>query len=166
VSPEEAGTNETELAAVVAQLAGQLLAHGQTLATAESCTGGWIGKVLTDRPGSSQWFGGGVVSYTNQAKQDLLDVPADLIDQHGAVSEPVVLAMAAGARARFDSDLAVAVSGIAGPGGGSDEKPVGTVWLAWTDSAGSHAELRRFFGDREAIRRATVLQALQGLISG
>jgi len=150
--------------ALVDRLAGQLRERGQTLATAESCTGGWIGKVLTDLPGSSDWYLGGVISYADRVKQDLLDVPAELLKAHGAVSEPVVLAMASGARARLGSDLAVAVSGVAGPGGGSDDKPVGTVWIGWADAAGARAARFRFDGDREAIRRATVRAALEGLV--
>jgi nicotinamide-nucleotide amidase len=156
--------SDAEIAELVPQLSAQLRASGQSLATAESCTGGWIGKVLTDLPGSSDWYAGGVVSYSNGAKQNLLGVPAALIAVHGAVSEPVALAMAEGVRTRFDADLAVAVSGIAGPGGGSAEKPVGTVWIAWADAWSACAQQYRFSGEREAVRRATVAAALAGLL--
>jgi len=151
-------------AALVGRLAGQLRERGQTLATAESCTGGWIGKALTDLPGSSDWYLGGVISYADRAKQDLLGVPPELLALHGAVSEPVVLAMASGARIRLGADLAVAVSGVAGPGGGSDDKPVGTVWIGWADTGGARARRFQFDGDRDAIRRATVRAALEGLL--
>jgi nicotinamide-nucleotide amidase len=161
---DEAAISDAALAKLVDRLASQLRARGRKLATAESCTGGWIGKVLTDPPGSSDWYCGGVVSYADQAKQEMLGVPAALLKRHGAVSEPVALAMAGGARARFAADYAVAVSGVAGPGGGSAAKPVGTVWIAWADPAGSRAELYRFDGDREAVRRAAVREALRGLI--
>lgn len=150
------------------RLAEKLLSGRRSVATAESCTGGWIAKVVTDLPGSSDWFGYGVVSYSNAAKQELLGVPAGLLIEHGAVSEPVVIAMAEGILRRSDADLAVAVSGIAGPSGGSDDKPVGLVWFAWAvmDDRGLKvkAEHRRFEGDRQAVRRQTVAVALDGLL--
>jgi len=149
------------------RLAERLRDSGRTVATAESCTGGWIAKVLTDLPGSSDWFGYGIVSYSNAAKQELLGVPASLLVEHGAVSEAVVTAMAEGVLRRSDADLAVAVSGIAGPAGGSADKPVGLVWFAWAViGAGGlkvKAERRQFEGDREAVRRQTVAVALDGL---
>ena len=112
-------------------LAQQLLARHWMMATAESCTGGLIAAACTDLAGSSAWFERGLVTYSNEAKTELLGVPAELIAQHGAVSEAVARAMAAGALARSQAQVAVAVTGVAGPGGGSASKPVGTVWLAW-----------------------------------
>jgi nicotinamide-nucleotide amidase len=141
-----------------------LLVRGQRLATAESCTGGWIAKALTDVPGSSQWFEGGVVSYANAVKERELGVAPALLRAHGAVSEPVVRAMAEGARGRLGVDLAVAVSGVAGPDGGTPDKPVGTVWFAWATPEGTHARERHFGGDREAVRRQSVAYALERLL--
>jgi nicotinamide-nucleotide amidase len=140
------------------------------LVTAESCTGGWIAKACTDVAGSSSWFRGGVVAYANALKVGFLDVPEGLLAQHGAVSEPVVCAMAAGALARSDSTVAVAVSGVAGPDGGTVDKPVGTVWLAWAwrDPDGSlRTETRRelFPGGRDEVRRWTVRRALERLLA-
>ncbi len=150
------------LSGLVAQAA---LTRGQRLTTAESCTGGWIAKCLTDLPGSSAWFEGGVVSYSNSSKAALLGVPPDLLETQGAVSQAVVEAMACGALSRGDADLAAAVSGVAGPGGGSAEKPVGTVWLAWATASECRSERRQFSGNRENVRRETVAAALQGLLA-
>jgi nicotinamide-nucleotide amidase len=141
-----------------------LLARGWRAATAESCTGGWIAKALTDVPGSSLWFTTGYVTYANDAKVRDLGVPEELLAAHGAVSEPVVAAMAAMAKDRACADVTVAVSGIAGPDGGSAEKPVGTVWFAWAFPDGLKSEARRFTGDREAVRRFAVAHALEGLV--
>jgi len=145
-----------------------LLQYGARVATAESCTGGWIAKVLTDIAGSSAWFERGWVTYSNAAKQQDLGVSAALLDSHGAVSEPVVLAMARGALERSGAEFALAVSGVAGPAGGTAAKPVGTVWTAWAwrTAVGvvSRAERSQFPGDREAIRRQTVVFALEGLL--
>ncbi len=140
-----------------------LAARGWQAATAESCTGGWIAKALTDIAGSSNWFGSGFVTYSNAAKSRMLGVPAALLEAHGAVSEPVVRAMAEAARARAGAQTAVAVSGVAGPGGGTAEKPVGLVWFAWAGPGGTRSECRRFPGGREVVRRATVAHALEGL---
>ena len=155
--------------AEVAILADGLRARGWRIATAESCTGGRIAGACTDLAGSSDWFERGVVTYSNAAKTELLGVPAALIDAEGAVSEPVALAMAEGALRGARAELAVAVTGVAGPGGGSPAKPVGMVWLAWAwrDAAGrpcALAQCRQFDGDRAAVRLATVAAALQGLI--
>jgi nicotinamide-nucleotide amidase len=159
-----APTDET-LLDLARRLAEGLRAAGGSVTTAESCTGGWIAKVLTDIPGSSDWFAQGHVTYSNGAKSRLLGVGAGLIVREGAVSEAVVRAMAAGALAASGAGLAVAVSGIAGPGGGSTEKPVGTVWFAWAGRDGtSRVECRRFTGDRESVRRAAVARALEGLL--
>jgi nicotinamide-nucleotide amidase len=142
----------------------RLLARGWMTATAESCTGGWIAKTLTDVAGSSAWFDRGFVTYTNEAKQDLLGVRGDTLAAQGAVSEATVREMVAGALARSRAAVAVAVSGIAGPTGGTADKPVGTVWLAWGDRDGAiRAERYRFQGDREGVRRQAVARAIQGL---
>ncbi len=134
------------------------------MATAESCTGGWIGKVCTDLPGSSGWFAGGLITYTNAAKTALLDVATTTLANHGAVSEPVALAMAQGAQHALAADYAIAVTGIAGPDGGSPEKPVGTVWIAWAGPEGAAAQVFSFAGSRDAVREQTVAAALQGLL--
>jgi len=154
--------NDTDT--LVEQLANALTARGWTMATAESCTGGLIAGACTDRAGSSDWFECGFVTYSNAAKTDLLGVPADLIAAHGAVSEPVARAMAAGALAHAPVQVAVAVTGVAGPSGGSADKPVGTVWLGWATPQGVFTERQRFDGDRAAVRRATVAHALAGLL--
>lgn len=147
------------------RLLGQCLtARGGTLATAESCTGGLIAARCTDVPGSSAWFTGGVVAYANEVKRDMLGVAPDLLAAHGAVSEPVVRAMVAGVRRLTGARLAVAVSGVAGPDGGTPEKPVGTVWVAVAD--GKNVQARRFLfsGDRAAVRNATVDAAVEMLL--
>ncbi len=142
-----------------------LLARGQWLAVAESCTGGWVAKCLTDVPGSSQWFDRGFVTYSNAAKQDMLGVAAATLQQHGAVSEPTVQAMAAGVLAHSRAALVLAISGIAGPGGAMPGKPVGTVCFAWASTQGtSRIVTRRFAGDREQVRRAAVIHGITGLI--
>ena len=146
------------------QLASTLLARGWMVATAESCTGGMIAARCTDLSGSSKWFERGFVTYSNAAKSELLGVPAELITQHGAVSEPVARAMADGAVRHAHAQVSVAVTGIAGPAGGSADKPVGTVWFAWCVNEQLSSERRVFAGDRAAIREATVAHALQGLI--
>ena len=150
--------------ALVAQLARELKARGLMMATAESCTGGLIAGACTEVSGSSEWFERGFVTYSNAAKHELLGVPAALIEQHGAVSEPVARAMAAGAVAHSPAQLAVAVTGVAGPTGGSPEKPVGTVWFGWATPTGVVTEHQRFDGDRDAVRAATVRHGLQGLL--
>jgi nicotinamide-nucleotide amidase len=146
------------------QLAQLLPSRGLMLCTAESCTGGLIAAACTERAGSSVWFERGFVSYSNASKTDLLGVPADLIARHGAVSQEVARAMAAGALTHAQAELAVAVTGVAGPGGGSAQKPVGTVWLAWAMGSQVRTECRHFEGDRSAVRQATVARALQGLV--
>jgi nicotinamide-nucleotide amidase len=145
-----------------------LLAAHRTVATAESCTGGWIAKALTDIAGSSAWFTEGFVTYSNESKKRSLGVAREQMLRHGAVSEAVVRAMARGALARSGADLAVAVTGIAGPGGAVPGKPVGTVWLAWAVRRGKTirvaVQLKAFRGGRDAVRRRTVRRALQGII--
>lgn len=147
-----------------ALMADWLLKHQWTLATAESCTGGMIAAACTDLAGSSQWFERGFVTYSNAAKCDSLGVQAALIYQHGAVSEPVVRAMAQGALAHSRAQVAVAVTGVAGPSGGSPAKPVGTVWLGWSTPYGLVSEQQHFGGDRAAVRSATVHYALLRLV--
>ncbi len=149
---------------LVMALARELKSRGLTMATAESCTGGLIAGACTEVSGSSDWFERGFVTYSNAAKTELLGVPAELIAQHGAVSEPVARAMATGALAHSPAQLAVAVTGVAGPTGGSVDKPVGTVWFGWATPAGSFTEHQRFDGDRAAVRAATVRHALAGLL--
>ncbi len=155
---------EGEFPALVTRLAEGLVAREALLVTAESCTGGWIAKVCTDRAGSSTWFDRGFITYSNTAKHELLGVPEALIAQHGAVSRAVVEAMASGALACSAARYSIAVSGIAGPGGGTPDKPVGTVWLAWGTPAGVSAVCAHFPGDREQVRAATVAAALRGLL--
>jgi len=148
----------------VEALATLLLARGERLATAESCTGGLIAATCTELAGSSTWFERGFVTYSNAAKTELLSVDTSLIAEHGAVSEAVALAMARGALAHSAADIAVAVTGVAGPAGGSAAKPVGTVWIAWAQRGGVvHAAHHLLAGDRAAVRAATVAHALAGL---
>lgn len=151
---------------LVKRLADALLSRKLIMATAESCTGGWISQSLTALAGSSNWFDTGFVTYSNEAKQRLLQVPQDLFqpDAPGAVSEETVRAMTAGALANSRAQLAVAVSGIAGPDGGSRAKPVGTVWIAWQWQDKTLARCFHFAGDREAVRLATVVAALDGCL--
>lgn len=152
-------------AIAVASIAERLLARREWLATAESCTGGLIAKTLTDIAGSSGWFERGVVSYSNLAKQQLLGVPETLLERFGAVSGETARAMAEGLLREAPVDWAISVTGIAGPGGGSDEKPVGTVWIAWARRGrDAQARLFRFDGDREAVREQTLQAALAGLM--
>jgi nicotinamide-nucleotide amidase len=142
-----------------------LLEQGRMLVTAESCTGGWVAKCITDIAGSSAWFDRGFVTYSNRAKQDMLDVTAATLEVHGAVSAATVSEMVRGALAHSRADVAVAVSGIAGPGGGAPDKPVGTVWFAWLVPGGApRVDRRQFDGDREAVRRQAVARALEGLV--
>jgi len=145
---------------------GQLLeARNARLTTAESCTGGLLAKCLTDVPGSSAWFEYGFVTYGNSAKENMLGLNPELLERHGAVSQEVCEAMALAAHAVSDADISVAITGIAGPDGGSEDKPVGTVWLAWL-GPGRRATCRmeRFDGDRTEIRRQTVIAALKGIL--
>lgn len=140
--------------------------HALMLASAESCTGGWIAKTLTDLSGSSAWFEAGVVSYSNEAKMSLLGVRKETLGRCGAVSEETALEMASGTMNRLNADVAVAVTGIAGPTGGTPEKPVGTVWIGW-QRRGDAARAQRFHfdGDRDAVRRQTVAAALEGVLA-
>lgn len=150
----------TAFEAVVVQA---LAAAGRTLAVAESCTGGLVAALVTEVPGSSAVFRGGVVAYANEVKEGLLGVPAAVLKDHGAVSGPTVEAMARGVRAATGADLALAVSGVAGPGGGTPEKPVGTVWIAWDDGREVEARCFAFPGARDRVRRAAAFAALEGV---
>jgi nicotinamide-nucleotide amidase len=159
---------DEELRRLAERVGARLMDRRQVLATAESCTGGWIAKAVTDIAGSSDWFGYGIVSYSNPAKQELLGVSIPSLVEHGAVSEAVVREMAEGALRQGHADVSVAVSGVAGPGGGSPDKPVGTVWFGWAELSDegmrSRARRYRFEGDRDAVRRQTVAVALEGLL--
>ncbi|OUR63604.1 damage-inducible protein CinA [Methylophaga sp. 42_25_T18] len=135
------------------------------LATSESCTGGWLSKCCTDLSGSSTWFDRGFVTYSNKSKQDLLNVSLATLEQHGAVSEQTAIEMAQGALDNSDANISVAITGIAGPDGGTVEKPVGTVWLAWSIKNGAtKSEHIHLSGDREQIRYQAVIAALQGIV--
>ena len=137
-----------------------LKARGLVCSTAESCTGGGIGSAITAVPGSSEVFAGGVVSYSNEVKRDVLGVSQESLDRYGAVSSEVAYEMASGARRILKTDLAVSVSGIAGPGGGSAEKPVGLVWFGLSSSNGTRTEKAIFAGDRASIREQAVIHAI------
>ena len=157
---------DSELYELAERVGLALKGRGFMLATAESCTGGWIGQAVTMVPGSSAWFDCGFITYTNTAKGNLLGVREETLARHGAVSEQTVVEMSAGALTRSRAQIAVAVSGIAGPDGGSAEKPVGTVWFAWAARGSSPvAQAFVFAGDRNAVRRASVIAALEGLLT-
>ena len=146
---------------ITGEVANSLTSRGWRLVTAESCTGGWIAKCCTDLAGSSAWFERGFVTYSNDAKVDLLGVESEQLNREGAVSRTVAEAMATGARSRARVECAVSVTGIAGPDGGSPDKPVGTVWFAWSvGDFGVHSERCEFLGDRNQIRQQTVIHAL------
>ena len=154
---------------MIADVAERLRATGRELVTAESCTGGWIAKACTDLPGSSRWFRGGTVVYGNELKTSLLGVRPDTLSRHGAVSEAVVREMAVGALERLGGDVAVAVSGVAGPDGGTPDKPVGTVWFAWATRSHGTIDVRvaceHFAGGRASVRRLAVDRAIAGLLA-
>ncbi|NCF74424.1 MAG: nicotinamide-nucleotide amidohydrolase family protein [Gammaproteobacteria bacterium] len=152
---------------LAAALVNELMQAGKAVATVESCTGGWVAKAITDIAGSSAVFGYGIVSYSNGAKESIIGVQNKTLEEHGAVSAQVVEEMAQGALHLSGADIAVAVSGVAGPDGGTKEKPVGTVWFAWAVRDGAHERVdtrcERFTGDRELVREASVAYALQGV---
>lgn len=155
---------EQEFDRLVQNLASHLMKCRWTMATAESCTGGWIAKCCTDLAGSSAWFDRGFVTYSDRAKHELLGVELSTLKKAGAVSKATAVAMAEGARRRAGVNAALAVTGIAGPGGGSADKPVGMVWFAWSlESRQISSEVMQFQGDRDAVRRQTVVHALSGL---
>ena len=142
----------------------RLKARRATVVTAESCTGGWVAQAITSVAGSSTWFDRGFVTYSNDAKRELLGVRAETLAGHGAVSEETAREMASGALERSGATLAVSVTGIAGPGGGTPQKPVGTVCFAWAGAADVTSETRRFSGNRESVRRQSVIRALEGVL--
>ena len=151
--------------ALAEKVAARLLARGSMLASAESCTGGWVAQALTAIAGSSAWFERGFVTYSNAAKEEMLGVSAETLARHGAVSEQVAKEMARGALTHSHASIALAVTGVAGPTGGSAEKPVGTVCFAWAGAGlAERAETRHFAGDRESIRRQSVEYALTGVL--
>lgn len=150
--------------ALAKSLGEKLRARRGLLVTAESCTGGWVAQAVTSLAGSSEWFERGFVTYSNDSKEELLGVRRETLERHGAVSEETAREMALGALARSRGTLALAITGVAGPGGGSPAKPVGTVCFAWASRGGVHAQTRRFAGDREAVRRQSVEHALRGAL--
>ena len=156
---------EPRLAALSQQLGQALIERGLMLATAESCTGGWVAEVVTDTAGSSGWFDRGFVTYSNQAKADMLGVRTDTLVTFGAVSEEIACEMAAGAIANSNADWSISITGIAGPGGGSSVKPVGTVCFGWCRRGGTPgSETMLFEGERRSIRQQAVVHALEGLL--
>jgi len=163
-APETAVPSDAALQDLAAALGRTLVARGIRLALAESCTGGWIAKTVTDIPGSSDWFEGGFVTYSNAAKVQMLGVSGATLETYGAVSDDVVREMAVGARRAARAGAAIAVSGVAGPGGGTADKPVGRVWLAWSCADRDWTQRVDLAGDREAIRRQSVAIALEGLL--
>jgi nicotinamide-nucleotide amidase len=157
--------NQAAALSLTQRLADAVLSHDYKLACAESCTGGGIAQLITSIPGSSQWFDRGFVTYSNESKQEMLDVPFDLLEQFGAVSEECAVAMAEGALQHSHADLALSVTGIAGPDGGTADKPVGTVCFGWSRRQGTSLSTRVLFkGDREQVRQQTTLMAIQGLL--
>jgi nicotinamide-nucleotide amidase len=177
-SKNQSSTNnssQASIAQLVAAVADTLMQHGWMLTTAESCTGGLIAGHCTDLAGSSQWFERGFVTYSNEAKHDMLGVDNAILTEHGAVSEPTAQAMALGALRHSRAQVSIAVTGVAGPTGGSKDKPVGTVWFAWgvpsdtgptlgAETAWVKTERMQFNGDRAAVRQATITHALQTLL--
>lgn len=163
--------DDNQLDMLAKQLGDALHVRHAMLATAESCTGGWVAKICTDIAGSSAWFDRGFVTYTNLSKQEMLGVPAETLERYGAVSEATVQAMARGALVSSQARFSLAISGIAGPGGGSKEKPLGLVWFGWASRVGaSEPEVwsahHVFKGDREAVRRQAVATSLMGMLDG
>jgi nicotinamide-nucleotide amidase len=158
--------SDEQLQHLAEQIGERLKSRAGMLACAESCTGGFVSKVITDIAGSSQWFDRGFVTYTNQAKQELLHVPAVTVAEYGAVSEQTARAMADGALRLSQAAITLAITGIAGPGGGRLDKPVGMVWFAWAIRDGRlDSESQQFQGDRDAVRRQAVAHALQGVLA-
>lgn len=156
---------DASLNTLAALVGARLKACGLMLTSAESCTGGWVAQVVTSVSGSSEWFDRGFVTYSNPAKRDMLGVRDETLVTHGSVSEPTAREMAAGALERSRAGIALAITGVAGPTGGSPDKPVGTVCFAWALSGHpAESETRRFDGDRDAVRRQSVIRALQGLL--
>mgnify|MGYP001078184034 CR=1 FL=1 len=152
------------MSALAEQVGKFLAAHQYVLATAESCTGGWVAQEITAIAGSSAWFDSGFVTYSNKAKTRMLEVSEETLSKWGAVSEAVVVEMARGAIKQSAANVAIAISGVAGPGGGSIEKPVGTVWIAWSIAGHESARCYSFSGDRESVRAQAMQVALEGLL--
>ena len=166
MSIESQSTQQLSALLLSTALGEKLLARGWRVATAESCTGGGVAAAITAIAGSSEWFEYGIVSYANSAKEKLLHVKSETLLQDGAVSQAVVKQMITGVLALADADIAVAVSGIAGPSGGTPEKPVGTVWIAWGLASGiTHSKRFQFLGDRAAVQQQSVVEALKGLLN-
>lgn len=166
MSPDIHVPDDKELHVLAEQVGAALAAANLLVMTAESCTGGWIAKVLSEIPGCSAWFDCGVAAYSYEAKQGLLGVRPETLLEHGAVSRETVLEMVSGALVHSGAGVAVAVTGIAGPTGGTPDKPVGTVWIGWKRRAGyPTAREFHFDGDREAVRRQSVAEALRGLLA-
>lgn len=156
---------QQELEHVAAQVGAALVQRRWRLVTVESCTGGWLGQVVTSVAASSQWYDGGFITYSNESKQTMLGVSAFILEQYGAVSESTVRAMADNAVHRSRGDISVAISGIAGPAGGTPDKPVGTMWLAWYTRNGiSRAKCVHLSGEREAVRAQAVWRGLHGIL--
>lgn len=157
-----------DMIAIVKQLADRLgelaINKGIMISTAESCTGGWVSEMITSVPGSSGWFDRGFITYSNTAKEEMLGVDTETLEKHGAVSEQTAREMAQGALEHSHAQISVAITGIAGPGGGTEEKPVGTIWFAWSDKKNTIARKELFSGDRYAIRQQAVITALKGLL--
>lgn len=163
--------DDAALRSLATELGNALHAHHHMLVTAESCTGGWVAKVLTDIPGSSAWFDRGFITYSNQAKQDMLEVPLEVLESRGAVSQETVEAMVQGALSHSQAHFSLAITGLAGPGGSTADKPVGLVWFAWArkqepGKSSICSSQHVFAGDREAVRRQAVATALQGMLDG
>lgn len=163
--------DDAALRTLATELGNVLHAQHRMLATAESCTGGWVAKVLTDIPGSSAWFDRGFVTYTNTAKKDLLDVPVEILDTQGAVSQQTAEEMVQGGLRHSQAHFSLAITGIAGPGGSTPDKPVGLVWFSWAKKQESGELIiwsthHVFDGDREAVRRQAVATALKGMLDG
>ena len=155
---------EDALRQLAVRLGAALEARGWMLGCAESCTGGFLASILTDAPGASAWFSGAVVAYANDVKRDVLGVSQQILDTKGAVSREAVLAMARGARGVLATDVAVSISGIAGPAGGTPQKPVGTVWMAWQGPDAVEVKRFRFDGDRLAVKRQAAQEAMTGVL--
>lgn len=157
--------SESKLLSLTNQIANILVTKRWHLASAESCTGGWLAKSCTDISGSSSWFDRGFVTYSNQSKHDLINVSLSTLEKYGAVSKQTATEMAQGTLINSNADISVAITGIAGPDGGTTEKPVGTVWISWSTKNGTNkTELFQLSGDREQVRYQAVIKALQGII--
>ena len=161
--------HDKKLTLIVGQLAELFIHHNKKLTVAESCTGGWVAKILTDLAGSSAWFERGFVTYSNQAKHEMLSVAESTLETYGAVSQETVIEMAVGALKNSHADFSLSISGIAGPDGGSTDKPVGLVWFGWANKTNNSpkiitSEQKLFSGDRNAVREQAVIHALSGLI--